>query len=196
MAESRQHHTENGLATPALVLGIIAFVTAFIPFVNFVSGAIGLIGLILGIVALVKNKQKGLAVAGTVISAVAGVLSIIMIITYTAIFFGVVGSAINQTNEEMNAPVTVTYEVTGAGKNVSVTYSTYANGTSGTEQVTSAELPFTKTVEGTKGWSSYSITATNGFDDDADVSCSIKINDEVVVSRTSSGKFATVSCFK
>lgn len=194
MAEAKQQG--SGLGTAALILGIVALVTAFIPFINFVTGLIALVGLILGIIGIVKSTNKGPAIAGTVLSAVSGFLAIIMITVYTAAFFGAVGSAIDQANEEMNTPVSVTYQVTGEGKDVTVTYSTYTNDVTGTEQVTPATLPFSKTVEGTKGWGTYSVTATNGAEDTTAVSCSITIDDEVVVTQTSTGAFATVSCAK
>ena len=179
----------NGLGTAALALGIIGLILAFIPFVNFATGIIPLIGLILGLVGLGK-LPKGRAIAGVITSGVALVMTIIMITVYMGIFFVAVGSAV----EEQNTPVSVEYSVTGAATDATVTYSTYTNSQSGTEQATGQTLPFSKTVTGTKGWSSYSLTATNGADDKSDISCKITVDGEVVAEQTSTGSFATVNC--
>lgn len=193
MVEVKEQQTKssNGLAVAAVVLGSIGLVCAFIPFLNFATGILPLIGLILGIVALASktNKKKGLAIAGTILSAAAGVLTIIMITVYTAVFFGAVHNAV----QESNTPVSVVYEVTGGAEANSVTYSTYTNGQSGTEQATNQMLPFSKTVEGTKGWSSYTLTAQNG-NTDTDLTCKISVDGKEVATQTSHGAYAVVTC--
>lgn len=185
----------NGLGTAALVLGIIGLVAAFIPFLNYGSGVIPFVGLILGIIALSKkNVKKSTALAGTIVSAVAVILSIIMAIVYTGLFFHAVDQSVQKTNQENNTPVSVVYEVDGASKSATVTYSSYSNGASGTEQASGQALPFTKTVTGTKGWSGYTLTATNGMNDDSDISCKITVDGKTVAQQTSTGQYATVSC--
>lgn len=185
----------NGLGTAALVLGIIGLVLAFIPFLNYGSGVIPFVGLILGIVALAKkNVKKTVALVGTVLSAVAVILSIVMAVAYTGLFFHAVDQSVQQVNEENNTPVSVVYDVTGASADATVTYSSYSNGNSGTEQASGQALPFTKTVTGTKGWSGYTLTATNGLNDAGDISCKITVDGSVVAEQTSTGKFATVTC--
>lgn len=179
----------NGKGTAALVLGIIGLVFAFIPFVNFGTGIIPLIGLILGLIGLGK-LPKGRAIAGVILSSLAILINIIMVTVYIGVFFAAVGSAV----EEQNTPVSVEYSVTGPATNATITYSTYTNGQSGTEQATEQTLPFSKTVTGTKGWSSYSLTATNGLDDKSDISCKISVDGKVVSEQTSTGSFATVNC--
>lgn len=185
----------NGLGTAALVLGIIGLVFAFIPFLNYGSGIIPFVGLILGIVALAKkNVKKTVALVGTVLSALAVILSIVMAVVYTGLFFSAVDQSVKQVNEENNTPVSVVYDVTGASADATVTYSSYSNGNSGTEQASGQALPFTKTVTGTKGWSGYTLTATNGLNDAGDISCKITVDGSVVAEQTSTGKFATVTC--
>jgi len=194
MPESDIKNNKNGLAMAALILGIVAFVLAFIPFVNFLAGAVALVGLVLGIIGITKHTKRGIAIAGTIISIVAGIVSIVMVLAYTAIFFGALGQAVDESNKDMSTPVQVTYQVDGTATDASITYYTYANGNSGSEQLTGQTLPFTKTVTGTKGWSSYSVSATNGFDDDTDISCKITVDGKVVASQNGHGKFASVYC--
>jgi Na+-transporting methylmalonyl-CoA/oxaloacetate decarboxylase gamma subunit len=80
---------KNGFGLAALIIGIVALIGAFIPVVNYVSGFIAFVGLALGIVGLVlKNRVKGMAIAGTVTSGVALVLSIVLAIAYSVWFLG------------------------------------------------------------------------------------------------------------
>jgi hypothetical protein len=77
----------NGLATASLVLGIIAFVLGF-----FVIGSIvGVAGLILGVLGIGKarrlnGKGKGMAVAGTILSALGIAFTVILIVAGVSLF--------------------------------------------------------------------------------------------------------------
>ncbi len=57
----------NGLAVAAMVVGIIAFVLAWVPFVGFVGG---IAAIVLGIIALKKTNGKGMSIAGIVTGAI------------------------------------------------------------------------------------------------------------------------------
>jgi len=61
---------EKTLAIASLVLAILALLGCWIPLLNLVSFLLAIIGLILGIVGI-KQKQGGLAIAGTTISTIA-----------------------------------------------------------------------------------------------------------------------------
>ena len=68
---------KNGLATAALVLGILALITTLF-FINYIFG---IIGLILGIVYLVKKgekKAKGRAIAGLVCTGLSLIISTVI----------------------------------------------------------------------------------------------------------------------
>lgn len=68
---------KNGLATGALVLGILALLTTLV-FINYIFG---IIGLILGIVYLVKKgekKAKGRAIAGLICTVISLVVSTVI----------------------------------------------------------------------------------------------------------------------
>lgn len=199
----------NGVGVAALIVGGFALIGSFIPIINYGAGFVGLVGLILGIVALVlKNRKKGFAIAGTIVSGVAIILSIILAIVYTAGFAGAVSDAIKtaETNSSASpsatAPATrdisVVYEVNGTSTDASIVYSTYANGTSGTEQATGQALPFIKELTVQSGddlqFTSFTLVATNGAEDTGAVSCKITVDGEVVAEQSSTGEFATVSC--
>jgi hypothetical protein len=86
----------NGLGLAALIVGGIALVGSFIPFLNYATGVIAIIGLVLGIIALfLKGRSKGLAIAGTIVSFLAMILSIILAIVYTSAFIVSVDDAVS-----------------------------------------------------------------------------------------------------
>ncbi|WP_168627800.1 DUF4190 domain-containing protein [Cryobacterium sp. BB307] len=90
--------SSNGLGIAALIVGIVAFVGSFIPFLNFVTGFVAFVGLVLGIIALfLKNKSKGVAIAGTAVSFVAMILSIVLATAYTAGFIAAVDNSLPKT---------------------------------------------------------------------------------------------------
>jgi hypothetical protein len=75
----------------SLILGSVAFLfgvtVGWIPFVGFFPILLALVGLVLGIVGLVvKNKSRGLAIAGTIVSGVALLLSAIITVVMIAAF--------------------------------------------------------------------------------------------------------------
>lgn len=98
---------KNGLGLASLIVGAVGLVLAFIPFINFVAILIAIVGLILGVIALfLKGKARGIAIAGTAVSGVALILSIIMVVVYTAGFVSAVDDAVNDsiTSAEPAAP--------------------------------------------------------------------------------------------
>src|SRR3954468_7475587 len=125
----------NGLGVAALIIGIVAFVGALIPFLNYGAWFLGLVGLVLGIIGLVqKNKRKGTAIAGTIISAVSILLSVILAIAYTASFASAVKTEMDKQETAAAQPVEVVYDVTGTSTDATVTYSTFSDGQSKLEQ--------------------------------------------------------------
>lgn len=192
----------NGLGIAALVLGILALVGAFIPFLSYGAWFLGLIGLVLGIIGLVqKNKKKGTALTGTILSGVAIILSIILSIVYTAAFASAVNDAVKDEIKKQDAvaeqPVDIVYNVTGTSTGTSIVYSTYADGGSKSETASDQALPWTKSITVKKGgtfdFSSFSVVATAG-QDGGDIACSISVGGKVVSEQKASGQFATVSC--
>jgi hypothetical protein len=188
---------KNGFGLAALIIGIIALVGAFIPFLNFGAWFLGLIGLIFGIIGLVaKNRPRGRAIAGTIISVIAIILSIVLAITYTAAFATGVSQAISSASAAADVDVPIIYQVTGDGT-ATINYSTYSNGTSGSESATGQTLPFEKDVTAKTGGSfsfnSFTLSAI-GDADTTTVTCTITANGKVVSTQTSTGPFSSVSC--
>lgn len=60
----------NGLAVASLVLGILSILFVWIPFIGLVSWILAPIGLVLGLVALNKPYGRGMAIAGSICSAI------------------------------------------------------------------------------------------------------------------------------
>lgn len=92
------------MGVAALVLGIISIIIGCVPFCGAIAFIPAIVGLVLGIVDIVKkNKEgqpKGMAIAGTVLSAIA-----ILVIIYWVFIAGLIGTAVTQevvrTTEEM-----------------------------------------------------------------------------------------------
>lgn len=86
----------------ALVLGIISIIIAFIPLCGSIAFLPALIGLVLGIVDIVKKgktgESKGMAIAGTVLSAIALVFIIFWVFVFStaAITDGIDDTATSQ----------------------------------------------------------------------------------------------------
>lgn len=86
----------NGFGVTALVVGIIAVLLAFIPFVSVVGIVLGGIALIFAIIGLVaKQRPRGMAIAGLVLSIGAIVIGLI----FTIAIYGAV-SAIDDAVQE------------------------------------------------------------------------------------------------
>jgi hypothetical protein len=81
----------KGLAIAALVLGVVAFLGAFIPFVDYVVVVPALVAIVLGIIALVRRSAgRALAWTGLVLGVVGLVLSIVLAVVYTNAFISAV----------------------------------------------------------------------------------------------------------
>lgn len=101
--QTNTNKPRSGLAIAALVLGIVAAATSFMPIINNISFFIALIGLVLAIVAMVgirkgKNSGKGIAIAGLVLSIVAGV----MVLGTQAFYSAVLDEAMDQSTQQLN----------------------------------------------------------------------------------------------
>jgi len=86
---------ERKLGVAALIVGTVALVAALVPVVSYASWAVALGGLVLGVVALGrKNGPRGAAVAGTMISGVAVIASIVLALLYSLVLPAVPGEAV------------------------------------------------------------------------------------------------------
>jgi hypothetical protein len=182
----------SGLGIAALVLGIVGFILAWIPFASYAAIGLGGIGLVLGILALVlRNHRGGIAIAGTIVAGVALLAAILMTVLYAAIFFAA-KSVSDDIHHTANKQVTVVFEVAGDSTDATVTYSS-ASGP-GMSQATGQKLPFSKTITEKQGLIPvYSVTGSNGMTG-SDISCKITVDGKVVAEQTSTGQFASVDC--
>ena len=87
----------------SLVLGIVSAIIGFIPFCGIIAIIPAIVGLVLGIIELVKkNKEqqpKGVAIAGTTLSAIA----IIIITVWFFVFSAGVTAGINDALRDVNS---------------------------------------------------------------------------------------------
>lgn len=90
----------KGLAIAALVVGIVAILSGFVPVFGIIVGAVAVV---LGIIALVKQQPKGFALTGLILGAVGLITSLIVTILAGAVF----GAAVNTLKEETGVNVQV-----------------------------------------------------------------------------------------
>lgn len=89
----------NGLAIAALIVGIAAVLSGWVPFWGFV---VGVAAIILGIIGLKKSGQKGMSIAGIITGAIGAlwslVISVIVIMSLVTLSVGgaVISGALNQ----------------------------------------------------------------------------------------------------
>lgn len=87
----------NGLGLAALIIGIIALVFAFIPLIQVFGGFAAFVGSVLGLVGLfLKGRKKGVAIAGTIISILAVILSISLSALYAQSFVDAVSTSVQE----------------------------------------------------------------------------------------------------
>lgn len=91
----------SGSAIAALVLGVLALASSFIPIVNNLSFIFAIVGIILAIVGLVginkgKKTGKGLAVA----AAIVNVLAVVIVIATQSLYSAAIDKAMESTQVE------------------------------------------------------------------------------------------------
>ncbi len=86
----------TGLGIACLVLGIIAFITCFVPYVNVISYILALIAIIFAIITFVnKQAKKGLAIGGIILSIIAIIIATFMNVFITKLI-------VDKVNEDNN----------------------------------------------------------------------------------------------
>lgn len=179
----------NGLGTAGFVLGLIGLVFSFIPVIGLVAWPLVILGIIfsaIGVGRAAKGRatNKGLAIAGLVVS----VIGLVVCVVWAAAF----GKAVDDLENEANRSAVVTYDVSGDAANVSITYSTFGD-TLTTNQETAAALPWTKEVSTTglvKGGSLIVSTGAEG----GTVTCKVTVDGKEAKTATATGTFASASC--
>ncbi len=88
---------KSGLASAALVLGIIAVVLSFIPIINNAAFVLGVLAIIFGLIPLFKKRRVAIAIVAIVL----GILSIVITLNMQKS----VGDALDKVGEEINKTV-------------------------------------------------------------------------------------------
>lgn len=106
--------------------------------------------------------------------------------------FAIVGSVGNEIDKQSNEAHTVVYKVTGKGAAAAdLTYTT--DGSTTTEQIQGAKLPWTKTLSIKGLIPVYQVMAQNSGSAGS-VTCSIVVDGKQVKTATASGQGAIASC--
>lgn len=216
----------NGFGTTALVLGIVGALFAFIPIIGMIAWPLVILGLIFGLLGIARARSgtadnRGVAISGTVLSAVGLVICIVWASAFSAAVSsttppGSAGAgAPAVTTPAVTAPIpeqpaapaaaapvdtaggdVITYEVTGSGTAGTVTYVKDTN--MGMEQVNGTDLPWRKEVTfddgGAFSFQPLSLVAQSGSGGNKEITCRILRNGQEVTSSTSSGPYAVVTC--
>lgn len=89
----------NPIGLTALIVAAVAFLFAVVPFLSFIAWLPALAAIVLGIIGLVlKNRKRGLALAGLIVGVVAWIVAIIVSLA------GVAG-VVNAIDEELSSTV-------------------------------------------------------------------------------------------
>ena len=115
----------NGLGTAGFVLGLVGLIFSPIPFIGVVAWPLVILGLVFSILGFGRARKgvatnKGLSIAGIVLSAI----GLLVCVLWIAVF----SKAVNDVNDEANRVATIQYEVTGDAQGSSITYSTFGDG--------------------------------------------------------------------
>lgn len=210
MTETATPQKGAGMAIAALILGIVAVVTALIPVIGFfLIWVPAILALIFGIIgALGSRPKRGIALAGAILAVVSVIVAIATFAAGAAATKSAIDAAVDTAagavatsdagTEATSGDSTVVYEVTGDGVPSTISYSTYDNGSFGSSTATDATLPWstTQTISNAGGvfdLNSLTVTAM-GSAETTTLSCKITVNGEVVAEQTSTGAYAMVIC--
>ncbi|WP_409184618.1 DUF4190 domain-containing protein [Amycolatopsis sp. VS8301801F10] len=181
---------KNGLGTAGFVLGLVGLIFAFLPIIGIIAWPLVILGIIFSALGFVRTRSgkatnKGLSIAGLVLSVIGLVICIVWTVTAAKV--------VNEVNNEANRSVTVHYEVTGTAKDASVTYTTFGDGSTATNQEHPQSLPWSKDIT-TKGlFKGGSLLVTTGAEG-GEVTCKVTVDGKETKTSKAAGNFATATC--
>jgi hypothetical protein len=205
----RERKPLNGVGLAALIVGVLSLIGAVIPLLNYVSGFLAAVGIVLGIIGLIlRDRPKGMALGGLIVSVIALILSIVLAIVYTAGIVTAITGAVRESEARSSAEAAdeprVTYQVEGTGGTTTagVLWTTSVGGSPGSEQASDQPLPFSRevVVPDTSAFdlATFSLSAVAGVDatagTDGDITCRILVGDFIVTEQRAEGDGATVTC--
>lgn len=179
----------NGLGTAGFVVGLIGLLFSFIPLIGVVAWPLVILGIIFSAIGISKAGKgratnKGLAIAGLVVSIVGLVVCILWVAVWN--------KAVDDVNEEANREAVIVYEVSGDAPSADITYSTYGDEMT-TNQETVTKLPWRKEVTTTGIVKDGQLIVSTGADGGS-VTCKLTVDGKVVKTATASGAFAMATC--
>ncbi|GAA1334170.1 hypothetical protein GCM10009660_11310 [Catellatospora bangladeshensis] len=187
----------NGLGVAGFVLGLLGLLFSFLPVIGLVAWPLVVLGLVLGALGVARARRgraanKGLAVAGVVLSAAGLVVCVLWLV-----FFGRAASEAAETLDDLERAAhkesRVVYEVTGDSPRTTITHTTYSDGGSATDQEEAAELPWTRELT-VKGFlSGGTVTALAGAEGGT-VTCRITVDGVEKKTATATGPSALATC--
>ena len=191
--------TGNGLGVAALIIGILALITAILPFLSFVAWVPAIIAIGLGIAGLV---QKGKPKATAAIGLIAGVLAIIIGLVVSLVGIVTVAGSVSEsvaTNEAIaNEEVTLTFEASSSlGTVDSIDYSTTIDGIDVGKEEAGAASPWKFEQQVKRGeqfdFNYYTLTVGGGSAD-AVVTCKITLDGVVIADEQATGPYSYAFC--
>ncbi|WP_043667945.1 hypothetical protein [Clavibacter michiganensis] len=213
----RERKTSNGVGVAALIVGVVSLIGALIPLLNYGSGFLAFAGVVLGIIGLLlRDRPKGTAVVGLIVSVVAVILSVVLAIVYTVGIATVIGDAVEDARSSASPvplpepqgagpqdgptaadDVTVAYELSGTVPSVSAAWTSRVGEALSTEEAEAQTLPFTREVVLPGGGESDDerlILVGTGGPEAGDVTCRILVDGVVLTEQTASGPAARAAC--
>ena len=181
---------KNGLGTAGFVLGLLGLLFSFLPIIGVVAWPLVILGVIFSGIGFARARagkatNRGLAIAGLVVS----VLGLVICIVWTT----VVTKAVSDVNTEANRTVTVHYEVTGTATDASITYTTLGDNGMSTSQEQPKALPWSKDLSAKGLIKGGTLTVTTGANG-GEVTCKVVVDGKEAKTSKASGTFATASC--
>ncbi|WP_329061365.1 DUF4190 domain-containing protein [Amycolatopsis sp. NBC_01480] len=192
----------NGLGTAGFATGLIGLVFSPIPLIGVVAWPLVIVGLILSILGFVRASKggatnKGLALAGIIVSA----LGLVVCIIWVAAF----GKAVADNPLPAAAPVaslgapaagapggaataakhTVIYKVTGTGKAGTISYTT--DGMTSTSSESNVKLPWQKSIELPGGQAIQVVSVIAQASGSGSIHVTIEVDGKVIKEADASG---------
>jgi hypothetical protein len=179
----------NGLGTAGFVLGLIGLLFSFIPVIGVVAWPLVILGIVFSAVGMGKASKgratnKGLAIAGLVLS----IVGLAICVVWAAAF----KDAADDLEEEANREAVIVYEVTGDATGVDVTYSTWGDSVTSSNE-TLATLPWTKEIK-TKGVVKEGALIVTTGEAGGTVTCKVTVDGKEVKTATATGSYAVATC--
>lgn len=181
---------KNGFGVTGFVLGLIGLVFAFIPIIGVIAWPLVILGIIFSALGFARTRSgkatnKGLSIAGLVVSIVGLVICIVWTVA--------VGSAVNEVNKEADHVATIEYDVTGTAKAATINYSVFSTSKNSTNEEEGVALPWHKEIQTDGLGKGGTLTVMTGADGGT-VTCKVTVDGTVSKTSTAKGKLATATC--